>query len=323
MSQSYMNNFAHPLNTLLAEFLKQQNVTIPGVIEEVDLTKDDADRRKRASQKDATAMEADNKHAVERQPHTKISNLPMPPMPFASQNLPPLPVAAPGSSDKQNDKRAHKKPMDKSSKKPPSPKPKAQAQPMPSTSRGTKSLMSLPLPQTSNDGDDFISYSPTSPITPPPKATKKGIMDLPLPPGKDYNPKITIWLIFINNLFVLLCSGSLNNSTNAFDEDGNPRKHAKNHGKGSGKLLGRPFVLDKRSLQHRRNLTHWCQRTVDAFEILDLIGEGTYGTVYKAKDLSKSERIFSLVCLNLSKTFEFCLISMFVGLLSTSGWVRI
>lgn len=57
--------------------------------------------------------------------------------------------------------------------------------PSTSTSRGPKSLMSLPMPQTTNDTDDLISYSPASPITPPPaKATKKGIMDLPLPPGK-------------------------------------------------------------------------------------------------------------------------------------------
>lgn len=74
--------------------------------------------------------------------------------------------------------------------------------PLASTSRGPKSLMSLPLPQTSNDNDDLISYSPTSPISPPlssttstistttstistttTKSTKKGIMDLPLPPG--------------------------------------------------------------------------------------------------------------------------------------------
>lgn len=58
------------------------------------------------------------------------------------------------------------------------------AMPMQSTGRGSKSLMSLPLPQTTNDNDDLISYSPASPITPPPaKAAKKGIMDLPLPPG--------------------------------------------------------------------------------------------------------------------------------------------
>lgn len=266
MSQSYMNNVAHhPLNTLLAEFLKQ-NGPMPGVIEEVDLTKEDADRRKRASLKSTSAIDIDHKHGAERQPHTKISNLPMPPMPFASQTLPLMPAVHPMHPDKQNDKRAVKKPpqLDKSSRKPPSPRPKPH--PVPSTSRGTKSLMSLPLPQTSNDGDDFISYSPTSPITPPPKTAKKGIMDLPLPPG------------------------SLNHSNNTFDEDGNlsRNKHAKGQSKGSGKLHGRPIVLDKRSLQHRKNLTHWCQRTVEAFEILDLIGEGTYGTVYKAKDLSKN-----------------------------------
>lgn len=178
MSQSYMN-FAHPLNTLLAEFLKQ-NVTIPGVMEEIDLTKDDAEKRKRARQ-NPKEIENDAKNAI---PHTKITTLPMPPLPFTAPTLPPLPVAPP-LPEKQNDvKRVHKKPAVESNKmrKPPSPK----SNPQPSTSRAHTSIMSLPLPQTSNDTDDFISYSPASPITPPPKTTKKGIMDLPLPPGK-YN----------------------------------------------------------------------------------------------------------------------------------------
>lgn len=69
-------------------------------------------------------------------------------------------------------------------------------------------------------------------------------------------------------------------------------KHHKNHASKSNshKIHPRPKVLDKRSLQHRRNLTHWCQRTVDAFELLAQIGEGTYGQVYKAKDTLKSEK---------------------------------
>ncbi len=86
--------------------------------------------------------------------------------------------------------------------------------------------------------------------------------------------------------------GSLNNQ-GMFEEDPHfvRDKHHKNHVSKSisNKLHGRPKVLDKRSLQHRRNLTHWCQRTVDAFELLIQIGEGTYGQVYKAKDISKSK----------------------------------
>lgn len=85
--------------------------------------------------------------------------------------------------------------------------------------------------------------------------------------------------------FFLNIIGSLNDEDPHYGLD----KHHKNHVSKSGHRLSRPKVLDKRSLQHRRNLTHWCQRTVDAFELLAQIGEGTYGQVYKARDVSKSE----------------------------------
>lgn len=177
ITQSYMNF----TNTLLAEFLKQ-NVTIPGVMEEIDLTKDDAEKRRRARQNAAS----DNDHHAASKAlatHTKIANLPMPPPPFTAPVMPPLPAAPPLPPDKQNElKKTHKKMANDVAKMVGKPSPKPQS--VPSTSRGPKSLMSLPLPQTSNDSDDFISYSPASPVTPPPKTAKKGIMDLPLPPGE-------------------------------------------------------------------------------------------------------------------------------------------
>lgn len=88
---------------------------------------------------------------------------------------------------------------------------------------------------------------------------------------------------FLNYYF----KGSLNDEDPHYGLD----KHHKNHVSKSTHRIGRPKVLDKRSLQHRRNLTHWCQRTVDAFELLAQIGEGTYGQVYKARDVSKSESL--------------------------------
>lgn len=87
----------------------------------------------------------------------------------------------------------------------------------------------------------------------------------------------------------------------------NRDKHHKNHVSkiGSNTLFGRPKVLDKRSLQHRRNLTHWCQRTVDAFELLAQIGEGTYGCVYKARDISKSMLFLKRVVLEMFLNIRF------------------
>lgn len=113
-----------------------------------------------------------------------------------------------------------------------------------------------------------------------------------------------------NSCLVILFAGSLDNQSNLFEEDshfgrGSDGKHQKNHVSkpNINKQHSRPTVLGKRSLQHRRNLTHWCQRTVDAFELLAQIGEGTYGQVYKAKDTSKSK-----IC------FRFCS-SMFISAL--------
>lgn len=105
-----------------------------------------------------------------------------------------------------------------------------------------------------------------------------------------------------NSCLIILFAGSLDNQSNLFEEDshfgrGSDGKHQKNHVSkpNINKQHGRPTVLGKRSLQHRRNLTHWCQRTVDAFELLAQIGEGTYGQVYKAKDTSKSKIYFSVL----------------------------
>lgn len=149
---------------------------------------------------------------------------PLPPPPSFPGGFPPLPVSLPplpsvaapatlahsvmsssGDATKKSHTAARKSDLPKSSLvvqqhqnqiQPPPHKTQHGQPPLPpaaapsgpplpsSTSRSSKSLMSLPMPQTLNDNDDLISYSPTSPITPPPKAAKKGIMDLPLPPGK-------------------------------------------------------------------------------------------------------------------------------------------
>lgn len=206
MSQSYIGSSSMPIGqTLLAEFLKK-NVTIPPpppstsfstnkaarMVEEIDLTKDD--RKKR----DTRQL---SEHAVNHQAINERSRLTSQRPTFPDNKFLPLPVAPPlsMSQDKptpavinlKSQGNSLRKPDAKVPWKPPSPSKVLLGQPpLPSApavimpNRG-KSLMSLPLPQPVNDGNDLISYSPTSPITPPqPKMNKKGIMDLPLPPGK-------------------------------------------------------------------------------------------------------------------------------------------
>lgn len=45
------------------------------------------------------------------------------------------------------------------------------------------------------------------------------------------------------------------------------------------KKIIRPTIMDKRP-----ELPDWGDRCIDSFEVLDQIGEGTYGQVYKARD---------------------------------------
>lgn len=46
----------------------------------------------------------------------------------------------------------------------------------------------------------------------------------------------------------------------------------------------RPRVIRRRSFNEENQYKNWCERTLDVFEIVDKIGEGSYGQVYKAKD---------------------------------------
>lgn len=43
-------------------------------------------------------------------------------------------------------------------------------------------------------------------------------------------------------------------------------------------------VVRRRSFNDENRYRNWCDRTLDEFEIINKIGEGSYGQVYKAKD---------------------------------------
>lgn len=204
MSQSYIGSNNMPLGqTLLAEFLKK-NVTIPPpppnapststrttrMVEEIDLTRDDRKRRDSRQSSKPTFNHQTTPGKVK----------PLPPRPNLLENMfPPLPVAPPQSSASQDkppstvtNAKTHgntlrKQDLTKIPRKPLSPNGQQSVLSALANVPGRgKGLMSLPLPQPMNDCSDLISYSPTSPITPPQrKTTKKGIMDLPLPPGID------------------------------------------------------------------------------------------------------------------------------------------
>lgn len=48
--------------------------------------------------------------------------------------------------------------------------------------------------------------------------------------------------------------------------------------------ISRPKVIRRTSFNEENHYRNWCERTLDVFEIIGKIGEGSYGQVYKAKD---------------------------------------
>lgn len=49
-------------------------------------------------------------------------------------------------------------------------------------------------------------------------------------------------------------------------------------------IVPRPRVIRRKSFNEENRYRNWCERTLDVFEIIGKIGEGSYGMVYKAKD---------------------------------------
>lgn len=60
-------------------------------------------------------------------------------------------------------------------------------------------------------------------------------------------------------------------------------------GKICDRISARPRVIRRRSFNEENQYKNWCERTLDVFEIIGKIGEGSYGQVYKAKDKNIGE----------------------------------
>ncbi|XP_016529860.1 cyclin-dependent kinase 12-like isoform X1 [Poecilia formosa] len=56
-------------------------------------------------------------------------------------------------------------------------------------------------------------------------------------------------------------------------------------------LKKRPKICSPRYGERKHNLSDWGKRCVDKFDIIGIIGEGTYGQVYKAKDKDTGELV--------------------------------
>uniref|UniRef100_A0A2M4B970 Cyclin-dependent kinase 12 n=1 Tax=Anopheles marajoara TaxID=58244 RepID=A0A2M4B970_9DIPT len=149
--------------------------------------------------------------------------------------------------------------------------------------------------------------------------TKKGLLNLPMPPmvpgseelsgDEDMGSPLHAELHRIDESLARSTTAATIQhkqlSTSQFNNNNNNTSNS-NRYKGTGTITGisggkppppRPRILNRR---HSRNMSapmsasggkDWGERCVEVFEMLEQIGEGTYGQVYKAKDQMTKELV--------------------------------
>ncbi|KAK5644352.1 hypothetical protein RI129_005652 [Pyrocoelia pectoralis] len=141
----------------------------------------------------------------------------------------------------------------------------------------SKSITKLPMPPGINQGDLEVIESPPS-RSPSPVSVKaktpprKSIVNLPLPPVVPGSEEL---------------SGDDENVTT-------PPRQSANKATERVRALPKPKMKRPKILKRKGSRTankDWGERCVDVFEVIVQIGEGTYGQVYKARDLQTSELV--------------------------------
>ncbi|XP_055532871.1 cyclin-dependent kinase 12 isoform X2 [Wyeomyia smithii] len=134
--------------------------------------------------------------------------------------------------------------------------------------------------RSSNEHKTPSSSSSTSSSVPA-SSGKKGLLNLPMPPMVPGSEDL---------------SGDDDIGSPPPPSD-TPTKKSSKYGKPSKKPRGRPRILTRR---YSRNMSgpmsasggkDWGERCVDVFDMIEQIGEGTYGQVYKARDRETNELV--------------------------------
>ncbi|XP_060065103.1 cyclin-dependent kinase 12-like [Ylistrum balloti] len=130
-------------------------------------------------------------------------------------------------------------------------------------------LPRLPLPQVSpeEEYDSDSPYSDNAPTSLPKEEVyprQRRITDLPMPPMMD-EPEMD------------------------YEVDHEPEPEIKRETSSSGKFKRPKLCLQRRN--DERSKGDWGERCVDLFKTIEIIGEGTYGLVYKAKDTFTDELV--------------------------------
>ncbi|XP_053685042.1 cyclin-dependent kinase 12 isoform X2 [Sabethes cyaneus] len=121
----------------------------------------------------------------------------------------------------------------------------------------------------------------SSSLSAPSSSAKKGLLNLPMPPMVPGSEDL---------------SGDDDIGSPPPPAD-TPTKKSSKYGKPSKKPRGRPRILTRR---YSRNMSgpmsasggkDWGERCVDVFDMIEQIGEGTYGQVYKARDRETNELV--------------------------------